>query len=65
MKPEDFAILDTVLLLDLNLILTFTCFAGTSILSGRILSKICARAAAGNLLAQISIFVCASVLNFG
>ena len=65
MKPEDLTISDTVLFLDLNPILTFVCFAGTSILSGRILSKICASAAAGKLLAQTFIVVCAVVLNFG
>jgi hypothetical protein len=63
MKPEDLTTLDTVLVLDLNLILTFTRFAGTSILSGRILSNICARDAAGIRLAQISIFVCAFVFT--
>jgi hypothetical protein len=65
MKAEDLTISDTVLFLDLNPILTFVCFAGTSILSGRILSNICANAAAGKLLAQMFIVVCAVVLNFG
>ena len=64
-KPEDLTALDIVLFLDLSLILTFACFAGTSILSGKILSNICARAAVGKLLTQMSIFVCAVVLNFG
>jgi hypothetical protein len=65
MKPADLTISDTVLFLDLNLILTFACFAGTNILSGRILSKISASAAAGKLLVQTSIFVLAVVLNPG
>jgi hypothetical protein len=64
-KPEDLTILDTVLFLDLSLILRFACFAGTSILSGMILSSICARAAVGKLLVQMSIFVRAFALNFG
>ena len=40
-KPEDLAIPDILLFLDLSVILTFACFAGTSILSGKILSNIC------------------------
>jgi hypothetical protein len=65
MKPEDLTISDTVLFLDLSLILAFACFAGTNILSGRILSKISASAAAGKLLVQMFIFVLAVVLNTG
>ncbi|HEY7079672.1 MAG TPA: hypothetical protein VH500_08225 [Nitrososphaeraceae archaeon] len=52
MKPADLTILDTLHFLDLNLILTFACFAGTKILSGRILSKISSAAAAFHLQKQ-------------